>query len=656
MTDKDFEKTTGGAPPEEGIEELPVRECGEGEDAGMPPLRGAESAPAGEGFSAPESAEEPPAQPEEAPADSPEAELAAEFSPRGAADFVEGAAEVPEEGQEAPAPESAEEPPAQPEEAPADSPEAELAAEFSPRGAADFVEGTAEAPVPEDAPYMPVPGEGPVMPEDVTVSPEEEQEAPHKRALPAAVTGKAPKFAVRMGEASYTTGRRYDAVKNAFLSYKPAERRKKPIRARITGNCETFGVGRSVYAKLALVGGYLRLFLALDPKQYSEQKYHQKDYSEVARYAKTPFMIKLSSDRQVKHAIELIDEVMRANGYVPDENYVPKDQAGIFKAPRKKPKVVYVEREAPAPEPQIVYVEREVPAAAEAEEAAAEAMAEVAAAQPEIRYVPAPAEEVGEPGALEVKLPKRGRIVDREGNRIGTLRASVWYDGEEEEVGAFRKEETNVFFYDGTAARAGYLDANDNILSLANKYIASIRRIKLFPLLLILILAAVTLLSVILAAYFLTRSDGGTAEFVIVADAEGTAWEDMESLPVFMNERFGDTIIAPGMEGSYIFAFENRNENSLSFSLAFSEENEYGIELLYRLKRDGAYISGTEYVAAEQLSIDGMTIEALSTSVFEIEWYWQDNDAADTAAGENGATYTLHISYTASVGTAGEDA
>lgn len=597
MTDKDFEKTTGGAPPEEGIEELPVRECGEGEDAGMPPLRGAESAPAGEGFSAPESAEEPPAQPEET----------------------------------------------------ADSPEAELAAEFSPRGAADFVEGTAEAPVPEDAPYMPVPGEGPVMPEDVTVSPEEEQEVPHKRALPAAVTGKAPKFAVRMGEASYTTGRRYDAVKNAFLSYKPTDKRKKPIRARITGSCETFGVGRSVYAKLALVGGYLRLFLALDPKLYSEQKYHHKDYSEVARYAKTPFMIKLSSDRQVKHALDLIDEVMRANGYVPDETYVPKDQAGVFKKTRKKPKVVYVDREVEVPaEPQIVYVDREVPAAAE-----------VAAAEPEIRYitVPAPAEEVGEPGALDVKLPTCGRVYDREGNRIGTLRASVWYDGEEEEVGAFRKEETNVFFYDGTAARAGYVDANDNILTLANKYIATIRRIKLFPLLLILILAAVTLLSVILAAYFLTRSDGGTAEFVIVADAEGTAWEDMESLPVFMNERFGDTIIAPGMVGSYTFAFENRNENSLSFSLAFSEENEYGIELLYRLKRDGAYISGTEYVAAEQLSIDGMTIEALSTSVFEIEWYWQDNDPVDTEAGENGATYTLHISYSAAVaGMEGEDA
>lgn len=464
-----------------------------------------------------------------------------------------------------------------------------------------------------------------------------------KRRLPAAVTGKAPKFAIRMGDAGYVNGRRYDAVKNAFLSYKPAEKRKRPLRARITGSCETFGAGRSVFAKLALVGGYLRLFLALDPKQYSEQKYHHKDYSEVGRYAKTPFMIKLSSDRQVKHAVELIDEVMRANGYLPDETYVPKDQAGVFKKTRKKAKVVYVDREVEVPaEPQIVYVERETPAAAE-----------VAAAQPEIRYVPvpAPAEEVepGEPGALDVKLPTRGHIVDREGNRIGTLRASVWYDGEEEEVGAFRKEETNVFFYDGTAARAGYVDANDNILSLANKYIATIRHIKLWPLLLILILAAVTLVSVILSAYFLTRSGSGTAEFTFVAGEGGIAWEDSENLPVFMNERFGDTVIAPGMEGSYTFTFENRNENALVFSLSFSEDNAYGIGLVYRLVRDGVYISGADYLHAGELGVDGMTIEAQSASVFRIEWFWQDNDPVDTAAGENGATYTLHISYTAAV-------
>lgn len=474
-------------------------------------------------------------------------------------------------------------------------------------------------------------------------SPEGEPAPQIRHRLPAAVTGKAPKFAVRMGDAGYVNGRRYDAVKNAFLSYKPAEKRKRPLRARITGSCETFGSGRSVYAKLALVGGYLRLFLALDPKLYSEQKYHHKDYSEVARYAKTPFMIKLSSDRQVKHALDLIDEVMRANGYVPDETYVPKDQAGVFKKTRKKPKVVYVDREVEVPaEPQIVYVDREVPAAAE-----------VAAAEPEIRYitVPAPAEEVepGEPGALDVKLPTRGRVYDREGNRIGTLRASVWYDGEEEEVGAFRKEETNVFFYDGTAARAGYVDANDNILSLGNKYIATIRRIRLWPLLLIILLAALTLVSVILSAYFLSRSGGGTAEFVFVADADGTAWEDTENLPVFMNERFGDTVIAPGMEGSYTFAFENRNENALVFSLTFSEDNEYGIGLMYRLKRDGVYISGTEYVAAEEISTEGMTIEASSSSVFQIEWFWQDNDPVDTEAGENGATYTLHISFAAAV-------
>ena len=130
-------------------------------------------------------------------------------------------------------------------------------------------------------------------------------------------------FAARMGDAGYVAGRRYDAVKNAFLSYRTAGKKPKTVRARITSGGETFGAGRNLYAKLCLVGGYLRLFLALDPKAYNPQKYHHKDYTEVVRYAKVPLMIKLSSDRQVKNALELIDDVLTQNGFVKEETYLP---------------------------------------------------------------------------------------------------------------------------------------------------------------------------------------------------------------------------------------------------------------------------------------------------------------------------------------------
>ena len=122
-------------------------------------------------------------------------------------------------------------------------------------------------------------------------------------------------FAEKMSEAGYVVGRRYDAVKNAFLSYKSTLKRPKPLHCRFSTNSETFTVGKKLLAKLVLVSGYLRLFVALDPKAYNEQKYHHKDYTEVARYEKTPLMIKLSSDRQEKYAVELIDDLMRANNF-----------------------------------------------------------------------------------------------------------------------------------------------------------------------------------------------------------------------------------------------------------------------------------------------------------------------------------------------------
>ena len=68
------------------------------------------------------------------------------------------------------------------------------------------------------------------------------------------------------------------------------------------------------------------------------------------------------------------------------------------------------------------------------------------------------------------------------------------------------------------------------------------------------------------------------------------------------------------------------------------------------MKRDGAYISGAQdYVTAQALGLDGLTVEASSSTLFELEWYWQDNDAADTAAGEHAAVYTLTISLSAHV-------
>lgn len=422
-------------------------------------------------------------------------------------------------------------------------------------------------------------------------------------------------FAERMGEAGYLTGRRYDAIKNAFLSYETAGKKPKSVSTRISRSGEIFYKGRKVLAKLCVVGGYLRLFMALDAKAYNADKYHHKDCSGMARYAKTPFMLKISSDRQEKYALELIDDLLKLNGFQRNENYKEKDQAKIFKKPARK-----------------------------------KASGETAATYVSV-FGTSEAPHADSAGSIDVKLPVNAVVVDKYGERIGKIRKGVWKDADGAEKGTFVKEEKDVFLY-SDKKRAAYVDKNYNILSPSNGYIATIRRPSYFIIpIIILLLVFVTLFSVFFSAYFLKRSENvDYAPVLFIASEDGTTWEKSESLPVFLNDTFGDSKIAPGMSGSYRFVFRNENSDKLTYSLGFSEVNEYGISILYRIKRDGAYITeGREYVGVNDLGIDGLTIEAGSETLFELEWLWKDNDEKDTVAGENSAVYTLNITLSARV-------
>lgn len=494
---------------------------------------------------------------------------------------------------------------------------------FGREGGISATDEAAEtAPVADEAAPAAMTAEG------ADASTEKGEDSEEKLNIPSGSEGKRATFAERMADAGYAVGRRYDAVKNAFLGYRPVKK-GRTLRARISGGGETFTAGRKLLARLVLVGGYLRLFLALDPKAYNIQKYHHKDYTEVVRYAKTPFMIKLSSERQIRYAVELIDELMLANGFERDESYVPHDQADIFGAPRRRSRHLAPEALPGAPAVPVGIAAAVAPPDDEDDDE----------------------KDVGEPEAIDVRLPIRALVVDRKGSRVGRIRRSVWYDEKDAVNGEFRKEDTNVFLY-SDETRSAYVDKNNNILTLGNEYVATIRRFGWLPVLLIVIILAVaTVLSVLLSSYFLSRSgDGDYAPVLFVAHEDGTQWQDSENLPVFMNDTFGDSVIAPGMEGTYRFTLRNDNAHALVFALTFAEENEHGIGLCYKLKRDGAYVSGADgHIAVHELGVSDMTIEAGSSTIFELEWRWLDDDEADTAAGENGAEYTLRITFTAFV-------
>ncbi len=109
-------------------------------------------------------------------------------------------------------------------------------------------------------------------------------------------------FMARIMQGSESNKRIYSEIKNAFLSY-------KNVKSRISLQADTFNSGRTQLAKLKVVGKTLRLYVALDPKQYEFSKYFQKDCSQIKAYEKLPMMIKIKSERALKRATELLEEM-----------------------------------------------------------------------------------------------------------------------------------------------------------------------------------------------------------------------------------------------------------------------------------------------------------------------------------------------------------
>lgn len=263
----------------------------------------------------------------------------------------------------------------------------------------------------------------------------------------------------------------------------------------------------------------------------------------------------------------------------------------------------------------------------------------------------------GKSAAEGARLPRRARVVNHKGEKIGIVRGGVWYDNEKNALASFQKHENNVHVYDSASAHAGYVDVNDDIRALNGEYVASLRYFRWGILAILAIaLTLVTMVAAIFGAFGIGRSGMSALAqepiFFIVEDTEErTSWTDYEDIPIFYNAQFGDRLALPGTKSSYRFRFVNNNEHALRFSFTFSEENEYGIEMVYTLQRDGVYIagSGEEYVTAPAMSFAEFTIEGESESLFELSWYWKDNDPVDTTAGENEAIYRLNIEFKAEV-------
>ena len=91
----------------------------------------------------------------------------------------------------------------------------------------------------------------------------------------------------------------YNEVKRELLSY-------KGVKGRASWGCETFKKTKVHLARVNVKVKTLCLYLALDYEEFKDSKYFPTDESALAKFASTPMMVKIKSERGVKYAKELI--------------------------------------------------------------------------------------------------------------------------------------------------------------------------------------------------------------------------------------------------------------------------------------------------------------------------------------------------------------
>lgn len=88
---------------------------------------------------------------------------------------------------------------------------------------------------------------------------------------------------------------------------------RKKVRTRISFQKETICFGKKKLGALKLSRKNITLYLALDPKDYIDSKYHIKDVSDKKSCKDYPVMLPVKSKRGLKYACELLEVLFNQN-------------------------------------------------------------------------------------------------------------------------------------------------------------------------------------------------------------------------------------------------------------------------------------------------------------------------------------------------------
>ncbi len=180
----------------------------------------------------------------------------------------------------------------------------------------------APAPVVEEKEEEPKPEEKPVEPEPEPVVEEKEEpvkaepavtQAPVKRVVGAINPNLPPHdkiiripFPTRMLSADKDLQDNYNELKSDIMAY--------GAKSRVSNSGDTFRLHKVTFVKITIAGKGLKLYFALDPKDYENSPLPVLDAGHKGTYKDIPLVFKVKSDLSMRRAKQLIADVMAKNG------------------------------------------------------------------------------------------------------------------------------------------------------------------------------------------------------------------------------------------------------------------------------------------------------------------------------------------------------
>lgn len=98
----------------------------------------------------------------------------------------------------------------------------------------------------------------------------------------------------------------YNELKSEIMSY--------GVKSRVSNKGDTFRLHKVTFVRITVAGKSLKLYFALDPKDYANSTLPVQDASGKGVYKDIPLVFKVKSDLSLRRAKQLIADVMEKNG------------------------------------------------------------------------------------------------------------------------------------------------------------------------------------------------------------------------------------------------------------------------------------------------------------------------------------------------------